>query len=74
MMLGTSSAFLLRFSLSPVTPTGSILAHIQKRKHFNEREASKVVRDIACALDFLHTKGERKLPPSVLVDDSTLRL
>lgn len=61
MILGTRSAFILRFSLSPVTLTGSILAHIQKRKHFNEREASKVVRDIASALDFLHTKGERRL-------------
>lgn len=38
--------------------TGSILAHIQKQKHFNEREASRVVKDIACALDFLHTKGK----------------
>uniref|UniRef100_A0A8C3SD05 non-specific serine/threonine protein kinase n=1 Tax=Chelydra serpentina TaxID=8475 RepID=A0A8C3SD05_CHESE len=38
---------------------GSILAHIQKRKHFNEREASRVVRDIASALDFLHTKGKK---------------
>uniref|UniRef100_A0A2K5QAS0 Protein kinase domain-containing protein n=1 Tax=Cebus imitator TaxID=2715852 RepID=A0A2K5QAS0_CEBIM len=35
---------------------GSILAHIQKQKHFNEREASRVVRDVAAALDFLHTK------------------
>lgn len=33
-------------------------AHIQKQKHFNEREASRVVRDVAAALDFLHTKGE----------------
>ncbi|XP_017262368.1 MAP kinase-interacting serine/threonine-protein kinase 1 [Kryptolebias marmoratus] len=36
---------------------GSILTHIQNRKHFNELEASKVVKDIAQALDFLHTKG-----------------
>ncbi|XP_016886847.1 MAP kinase-interacting serine/threonine-protein kinase 1 [Cynoglossus semilaevis] len=36
---------------------GSILTHIQNRKHFDELEASKVVRDIALALDFLHTKG-----------------
>lgn len=61
------AAFILRFSLSLVTLTGSILAHIQKRKHFNEREASKVVRDIASALDFLHTKGEGRLSPSLLV-------
>lgn len=40
---------------------GSILTHIQNRKHFNELEASKVVRDISQALDFLHTKG-RRLP------------
>lgn len=58
---------MLWFSLSPLTLAGSILAHIQKRKHFNEREASKVVRDIASALDFLHTKGMRKLYPSLLV-------
>ncbi|XP_030062887.1 MAP kinase-interacting serine/threonine-protein kinase 1 isoform X1 [Microcaecilia unicolor] len=44
---------------------GSILAHIQRRKHFNEKEASKVVKDIASALDFLHTKGiaHRDLKP-----------
>ncbi|XP_069088837.1 MAP kinase-interacting serine/threonine-protein kinase 1 [Pleurodeles waltl] len=44
---------------------GSILSHIQRRKHFNEREASKVVKDIATALNFLHTKGiaHRDLKP-----------
>ncbi|KAM3914783.1 MAP kinase-interacting serine/threonine-protein kinase 1 isoform 2-T2 [Leptodactylus fuscus] len=44
---------------------GSILSHIQRRKHFDEREASMVVRDIASALDFLHTKGiaHRDLKP-----------
>eukprot|EP00066_Takifugu_rubripes_P023665 XP_011612931.1 PREDICTED: MAP kinase-interacting serine/threonine-protein kinase 1 isoform X1 [Takifugu rubripes] len=36
---------------------GSILTHIQNRKHFDELEASRVVRDIAQALHFLHTKG-----------------
>uniref|UniRef100_A0A665UHB7 non-specific serine/threonine protein kinase n=1 Tax=Echeneis naucrates TaxID=173247 RepID=A0A665UHB7_ECHNA len=40
---------------------GSILTHIQNRKHFDELEASKVVRDIAQALDFLHTKGRLAL-------------
>ncbi|KAG8539106.1 hypothetical protein GDO81_021444, partial [Engystomops pustulosus] len=44
---------------------GSILSHIQRRKHFDEREASTVVQDIASALDFLHTKGiaHRDLKP-----------
>ncbi|XP_078527800.1 MAP kinase-interacting serine/threonine-protein kinase 1 isoform X2 [Lissotriton helveticus] len=44
---------------------GSILSHIQRRRHFNEREASKVVKDIATALNFLHTKGiaHRDLKP-----------
>lgn len=51
-------------------PSGSILTHIQNRKHFNELEASKVVKDIAQALDFLHTKGRS---PSALVQKSKER-
>ncbi|XP_070764844.1 MAP kinase-interacting serine/threonine-protein kinase 2b isoform X1 [Enoplosus armatus] len=44
---------------------GSILAHIHKRRHFSEQEASVVVQDIASALDFLHNKGmaHRDLKP-----------
>ncbi|XP_041745501.2 MAP kinase-interacting serine/threonine-protein kinase 1 isoform X2 [Coregonus clupeaformis] len=37
---------------------GSILTHIQNRKHFDELEASRVVRDISKALHFLHNKGK----------------
>lgn len=49
--------FLQAIFLSLSLPSGSILTHIQNRKHFDELEASRVVRDIAQALDFLHTKG-----------------
>ncbi|KAG7230579.1 hypothetical protein INR49_025296 [Caranx melampygus] len=44
---------------------GSVLAHIHKRQHFSEQEASVVVQDIASALDFLHNKGmaHRDLKP-----------
>lgn len=46
-------------ALAPLSPTaGSILTHIHRRRHFNELEASVVVRDIASALHFLHNKGE----------------
>lgn len=36
---------------------GPLLAHIQKRIHFTENEASTIIRDIASALKFLHHKG-----------------
>jgi MAP kinase interacting serine/threonine kinase len=36
---------------------GTLLANIERRGHLTEREASLVVRDIAQALDFLHSKG-----------------
>jgi len=38
---------------------GPLLKHIEKRKVFTEKEASLVVKDIACALDFLHKKGKK---------------
>lgn len=36
---------------------GPLLAHIQKRIHFTENEASIIVKDIASSLKFLHHKG-----------------
>uniref|UniRef100_UPI0037E796FA MAP kinase-interacting serine/threonine-protein kinase 2b isoform X2 n=1 Tax=Semicossyphus pulcher TaxID=241346 RepID=UPI0037E796FA len=51
---------------------GSILAHIHKRRHFSEQEASVVVQDIASALDFLHNKGmaHRDLKPENILCES----
>lgn len=46
-----------------VPHSGSILAHIHKRRHFSEQEASVVVQEIASALDFLHNKGKAKAAP-----------
>ncbi|XP_053559056.1 MAP kinase-interacting serine/threonine-protein kinase 2 [Bombina bombina] len=51
---------------------GSILNHIHRRRYFNEREASIVVRDIAGALDYLHNKGiaHRDLKPENILCES----
>uniref|UniRef100_A0A8D3BH80 non-specific serine/threonine protein kinase n=1 Tax=Scophthalmus maximus TaxID=52904 RepID=A0A8D3BH80_SCOMX len=51
---------------------GSVLAHIHKRQHFSEQEASVVVQDIASALDFLHNKGmaHRDLKPENILCES----
>ncbi|XP_072430584.1 MAP kinase-interacting serine/threonine-protein kinase 1-like isoform X3 [Chiloscyllium punctatum] len=53
---------------------GSILTHIQRRKYFNEREASIVVKDIASALDFLHTKGSGVEGTPVCISDAEVEM
>ncbi|KAI5703861.1 hypothetical protein M8J76_000145, partial [Diaphorina citri] len=44
---------------------GQLLERIQERVHFSEKEASQIVRDLASALSFLHSKGiaHRDLKP-----------
>lgn len=44
---------------------GQLLEKIQERIHFSEKEASQIVRDLASALSFLHSKGiaHRDLKP-----------
>ncbi|KFQ94353.1 MAP kinase-interacting serine/threonine-protein kinase 2, partial [Nipponia nippon] len=68
-----------RVTVSPHEPllcfrpaAGSILTHIHRRRHFNELEASVVVRDIASALHFLHNKGiaHRDLKPENILCES----
>lgn len=38
-------------------PGGTLLANIEQRGHLSELEASQIVKCIAEALDFLHSKG-----------------
>ncbi|BFY99810.1 hypothetical protein BsWGS_02850 [Bradybaena similaris] len=44
---------------------GTLLSNIESRGHLSEHEASLVVKEIACALNFLHNKGiaHRDLKP-----------
>ena len=68
--------FLLPFSFYLVFDKmsgGPLLAHIQRRERFTEREASQVVKEVAKALAFLHQKGvaHRDLKPENILCERT---
>ena len=43
---------------SPPLLIGPLLRHIQKQEYFSELEASQVVKDVASALNHLHSIGK----------------
>ena len=55
---------------------GQLLAHIQKRVHFTENEASQIVKNLAEALKFLHQRGiaHRDLKPENILCHSDSQL
>ena len=55
---------------------GQLLAHIQKRIHFTENEASQIVKHLAEALKFLHQRGiaHRDLKPENILCHSESQL
>lgn len=55
---------------------GQLLAHIQKRIHFTENEASQIVKNLAEALKFLHQRGiaHRDLKPENILCHSETQL
>lgn len=55
---------------------GPLLAHIQKRNHFTENEASQIVKNLADALKFLHQRGiaHRDLKPENILCHSESQL
>jgi MAP kinase interacting serine/threonine kinase len=55
---------------------GPLLAHIQKRIHFTENEASQIIKNLAEALKFMHQRGiaHRDLKPENILCHSDSRL
>lgn len=67
LVLSSSRRFYLVFEK---VEGGQLFNRIQERELFTEREASQIIRDLASALRYLHSKGKYEWPSVVGAGES----